>query len=1837
MDGASSPKLTEEELLPFVLDALSKNRISDSYGRIRDSFPNYDPAYLFRTLVLQESWSLVRKTKINDAIKLIESLGESAGQHLREMWRQTTHSKTRQLLFDHLRRHQLLSQKDEELHQIIQKISQKYPNTSFSAAVASYNQTQNLGNNESNIDLNGELNTHLSVKPSVIQEALQSKELSGYFDVNDDSNDSRPMIFQSLFPKPSSPQSIPNTSNTSNLDNSKYFVGNVALLENQPINVIKLLKQQFSDSSQSGPLNSEYLWILHCEHKVSELARLFKEELNSTKFQKNSNELPESLIFINSHYNELNEYEKETLLDILCMAGFICAAELKDKTLIVQRLSKNKLLFDQSWFANKAKSISFETFFRKYAEYCGENELFMAFEMFVLAHQRAKDIDLSSDKTLSPMIRFIWDLWVKRDTSSAALSNMQFLVSNNRKLNKAHQNLTEKQNENNDQIQLENSNTENLESKTENILKDVNEMDEVELWNELPKDSLAPLASFVWNKDPNRFKPDSNETKVLAERLQENYPLLATLVKGEIPHPPNPAANQEPPESKWRSPLYTSKYDLELHDLIQSHFPEYDFSKIFTREYGKKSGQPPFPHFDHPDLITTPSEPPYVYYVMSMLPVSAFQQASDDNIPEAQFKDLCFKCMREAILNKNIRLSALTFIELTDMKFGTDMAVDYRLVVTIFDHLCKHGASLSSSFNHIINNINNISNAINHSLSNNANHNGFNTSNTSNNSGFISNFSNNSLSGNEVIIEELSKVFVQKCKDSARSLQHKIQPHNIEEYLICALLGVRCNLPIDYSPINEFASRGKPAELLLYIDRAEEIGAKYSLDEVVRIINAMMPENALKEHLLFHLTHLLPSDDTSVASEVQPALVVFRALRRTDQPQYVSLLQEAMMRKERLYALLATSVEGSDMTTCALVTLMTMTDAFSFDVANPPEKSQMARLFLQVVLRLLLDKKSNEVISALKLFSEESIMTQLSIWYHSVEIFAFRQAQVALEKINKYLERNNKSNINANECDDLLLGSIDNEEINHIIFPLQDALAKHCAQRSQVHLFRYLQLLRNSETSSFLKSRVKLCEVVEKFDNFRKSLLSCDLLGDFDKIVTDFVLFHSLALGQAAANCLEISSTTATRQWLRNQYSSATCPQQLLEIHEQISDQITDVDPLFFVFLYAATLPFTQPTTTIDLLKFASNKLKENKNKVNGNDNSQKIADQIEKDIDSLILHLTLCKENNIDAYQQPSTHPPIKEIIKILFPNIDPDLIVNEESSMNINNNVNNNNNILKFTSPILYSQSTIKTFFEIFVDRTIDICLDNRQINDARMLCEWRGKNPNSIILLEAVQNLLSCENQENGQITDQHADLLGKYGSLSNKQELLDNIAKGNGWRFQLVALHYRAANIIGLKIDHNFMTIQTVEFLKTKLPLMKNQLNLVRELIKVGRITETETAQYLVESFKTHLLLNSTINSNENQSSKNSEDLLNIDDYGDDFIEFVSLCEKPHLVGENLLNLAKNNHQNTSKNESNKVCQSELSISALTSTVLHASLCTNDVDSCAEKLDSYLDKLIHEKQHDLIIRVVSIFPDPSIIPRYFQYLIKQQKLDDLPHEKLSSKVGKVIINCARHVNPFEPEKYFDLTLNYQLFREHAELQMESGHRLLVGNPDKQTLQESSRHYLLALAYFLHEKCYSLSMECLKKLSLISLQLEVSDPLVLHLNADEVRELMRTKEFPLTLTLAVSYDMDNEESWSDSLFAQIIKKQGDEYLTAFQYFRPITTNLCNGIVKRYKDLCAQGQADENMKERMQHFLLNIPNLVERYRIAKELDFQDQIDNMKEVNPVVCEWCEKVFLNNH
>ena len=1635
----NTPKLTvkqlkEDELLKVVIDALENNKITSLLPSLKASFKDYQPFQLFRTLVLQQAWLKVCTNHIIEAQHLIHQLGENPNDHFYEMWRNTTRNGTRNLLYEFLSKTDKFTQEDLRNHQILLNITKKYPNTSFVSA------------------------QKLSASPGF--RAVDDTKLPPWqpiVDLNADFNENRSMIFQNLFNIPNEPP----------VESPHYFLGNIALIEAQNPDTLKMLNNE-GDAV-------EKLWILHCEHRINDMAQEFQNEIERSKTQ-DRNKL-NCIKFVDKYYSQMNTYELETLLDILCKYGFFAYNEECDFELLLVRICKGKFLFDQTWWDNQ-KQLNFEEFFKNFARFCAKKSLFMPFEMFVISHPAAKKIDISDVE--EPLIRFIWDLWVTRNPSAATLSCMQFIAKSN-------------------------------------------STNPVELWNHLPSDSLAPLASFVWNKDPEKFKPDSEETQALSARLKNEYPLLSALVKGEIPHPQGPV--KEPPASRWRSPIYTSKYDLELHDLIQSHFTNYDFSKVFTDYYGRTPGQPNFPHFDHPELITAPSEPPYVHYVKSMLPVSAFQQALDDGVTEQQFQDLCLQCLKEALTDKQIRLAALSFIELVDIKFKTDSATDYKLCLALYDTLSPK------------------------------------------------------VGDTEKLIDQLSHIFLLKDKETARDLQRQLAPNEIELFLLSALLGVSCGLPLDYTPIRSFAESARSAELLLFIDRAAELGAHYPISEVVKIVTDKMPkDNPLKTHLLFHLSQSLPSEEGPTSTDI-PGLVVFRAVRRKDQPPYVSLLQEALNRKTQLYALLATSIEGADLMLCALVTMFTMREEqVVFDVTKPPDHANMTTLFLKTLYDLLKEKKSLELMQTLELFSETSIAVNLVHFYRAIELFAFRKAEAVLPEISSKIAPGNTS------IADDLMGEVLVKDITDVYFQMLNDSVNLCASKSQIHVFRFLQALEGSVVSEFLESRVNLCKVISSFDNFRRAVVHCNLLGEPDRIVSDLVLNHSLQLGQAAAKCLGISSASATKQWLTFQYANATTPAQVIEIHNEIVPSIVNADEMFFVYLFASLLPYSQPTFLLPIAEYA---------KVAYNNKNSDSNDSMKRSLDALLLHLNTCKENHIEVTQGPGALPALKDLLSLLFPG---------KSFPDAPQQIP-----LSIASPVLFSFETLQRYFESSVDKVIDVCLDRRQSDNAHLICEWRNRDPHNIQLLEAVQGAIAGE-----QLSPENQKLIDSFGGTGNMESLLDAIAQKNGWRFVLISLHYRAANLLNMPTT-NLLHLKTSEFIESQLSVTFDSWPLIRELISISKMSSSEVAVCLGQAFASHV--SKFIESN----SECPDSMLSPNNYGEKFIEFTKLCDNPTAVGESLLDLSKHGQKEKKP------------LSIVINLLLHSSLCTTDIDESAELLDSLLEELTNGNNIKLIIDIVSVFPDPALIPRFFQYLIAQEKLDELPHANLSEKVGHVIMNCARHHHPFEPQKYFELTLKYNLFRDHAELQMERGNKLLEGNPDKLKLQDSSRHFLLALAYFLHEKCYSLSMECLKKLSLISLQIEINEPSILHLDKNQVQNLMNTKDFPFALTVAVAYDMDNEANWADAIYNQSVLKQGDEFLTAFQYFRPITSTLCDGVVRKYK----ASQSTEEQQDRMKLFLTNIPNLVERYRIAKSLDFKDQIENMKTHNPVVCEWCERVLMN--
>jgi hypothetical protein len=113
------------------------------------------------------------------------------------------------------------------------------------------------------------------------------------------------MLFEHLFQIPDEP----------NVDSPRYFLGNIALIEAQSPKTLKMF------SSESSV---EHLWVLYCEHKVSELGALFKAEIDKSPVAGKRSKCQK---FIDKYHEQMNPYELESLLDILCKDGLFTKFE----------------------------------------------------------------------------------------------------------------------------------------------------------------------------------------------------------------------------------------------------------------------------------------------------------------------------------------------------------------------------------------------------------------------------------------------------------------------------------------------------------------------------------------------------------------------------------------------------------------------------------------------------------------------------------------------------------------------------------------------------------------------------------------------------------------------------------------------------------------------------------------------------------------------------------------------------------------------------------------------------------------------------------------------------------------------------------------------------------------------------------------------------------------------------------------------------------------------------------------------------------------------------------------------------------------------------------------------------------------------------------------------------------------------------------------------------------------------------------------------------------------------------------------------------------------------
>jgi spatacsin len=403
--------------------------------------------------------------------------------------------------------------------------------------------------------------------------------------------------------------------------------------------------------------------------------------------------------------------------------------------------------------------------------------------------------------------------------------------------------------------------------------------------------------------------------------------------------------------------------------------------------------------------------------------------------------------------------------------------------------------------------------------------------------------------------------------------------------------------------------------------------------------------------------------------------------------------------------------------------------------------------------------------------------------------------------------------------------------------------------------------------------------------------------------------------------------------------------------------------------------------------------------------------------------------------------------------------------------------------------------------------------------------------------------------------------------------------------MLSLHYTASQLLNWPVDQ-LLHKKTSTFLESALTVDPANWSLVKELIDKGRMQAAEVALCFAAAF---------CNNHPNALS---------DDYGDLFMQFAHLSQNFQLFGAKLLEFG--------KVATDVPCQVNI--------LLHACLCGQNAEVCAGLLNGILDELIARREFGLINNVVTVFPEPALVSRYIEFLVRENCLAD---ERLNESVGRVVMSCARRVKPFEPQQFLDLTFKYQMYRDHAELQMEFGTNLAL----KKDFPNATHHVLLALGYFLHEKCFSLAIECLRKLALLSLGPQIQ---AFKLKKHEAVQLIQISDFDFGFTLAIGFDLDDDENWAHALYTQVVGKNREEYLRSFVKFRPFTRALALNVVEKYK-------ADKDFTDKrvasMKQLVTQIPNLIDRYQIAKDLHFYDIVDQMKAEMPIVSEWCEGAF----
>jgi spatacsin len=117
------------------------------------------------------------------------------------------------------------------------------------------------------------------------------------------------------------------------------------------------------------------------------------------------------------------------------------------------------------------------------------------------------------------------------------------------------------------------------------------------------------------------------------------------------------------------------------------------------------------------------------------------------------------------------------------------------------------------------------------------------------------------------------------------------------------------------------------------------------------------------------------------------------------------------------------------------------------------------------------------------------------------------------------------------------------------------------------------------------------------------------------------------------------------------------------------------------------------------------------------------------------------------------------------------------------------------------------------------------------------------------------------------------------------------------------------------------------------------------------------------------------------------------------------------------------------------------------------------------------------------------------------------------------------------------------------------------------------------------------------------------------------------MKTSDFECAAVAAERHGIDDDQSWAAALYERVILDGKKEFATEFKIYRGLPGSIADGVVRLYQE----GRPDQTQRSRMADFLKEVPNLLDRFRLAKRLNFTAIVDALKEESPIVCEWGEQ------